>query len=258
MIPKIIHYCWFGGNPIPEKYQSYINTWKKYAPEFEIIRWDETNFDVNSNQYCKEAYNARQWAFVSDYARLEIIYKHGGVYLDTDIELLKDISPLIADGIGFIGFQNPIEATTGLGFAAEAKNICVKSMLDIYENRIFDFGNGEYNKVPCPAANTVGLMQNGLKIGKKWSGEIQELQGMKVYPQEYFNPLNADTQQLKITENTYMIHQYAATWFSDRAKSKQKIKKLIPNFILNQRVINISKRDIERIQKEVEKGKNND
>ncbi|GAB6637543.1 glycosyltransferase family 32 protein [Streptococcus uberis] len=258
MIPKVIHYCWFGGNPLPESYQNYINSWKKFSPDFEIKRWDETNFDVTKNKYCQEAFEAKQWAFVSDYARLEIIYNYGGVYLDTDIELLKDITPLIQDNIGFIGFQNPMEATTGLGFAAEAKNECVKAMLDVYSNRKFKLGENLYNKVPCPAANTVGLMKYGLKIGKKHSQTIQILPGIKVYPQEYFNPLNADTQEINITLNTYMIHHYAASWFSNNAKNKQLLKRLIPNFILNNRVIRISKRDIERIQNEIKQGRSNE
>ena len=255
MIPKTIHYCWFGGKPLPEKYSEYIDSWRKFCPDFEIMQWDESNFDVNQNVYCKEAYESKQWAFVSDYARLSIIYHNGGIYLDTDVELIKSIEPLIKDGIGYIGFQNPMEVTTGLGFAAEANNICIQSMLQIYENRHFILEDGSFNKVPCPAANTVGLMKCGLKIGKKWSKSIQKLPGLKVYPQDYFNPLNSDTLKLKITPNTYTIHQYSASWISDSAKQKQKLKKIIPDIILNERVIRISKRDIKKIISEIDKEK---
>lgn len=108
MIPKIIHYCWFGGNPLPEQYKKYMESWKKYCSDYEIVEWNESNFDVTQNQYCYEAYQASKWAFVSDYARLKIIYENGGIYLDTDVELIKDVTPLVADGVGFIGFQNPI------------------------------------------------------------------------------------------------------------------------------------------------------
>ena len=108
MIPKIIHYCWFGGNPLPEQYKKYMESWKEYCPDYEIVEWNENNFDVTKNQYCYEAYRASKWAFVSDYARLKIIYENGGIYLDTDVELIKDVTPLVADGVGFIGFQNPI------------------------------------------------------------------------------------------------------------------------------------------------------
>lgn len=255
MIPKTIHYCWFGGNPLPEKYMQYMESWKTFCPEFEIKRWDESNFDVSMNSYCQETYEAKQWAFVSDYARLQIIYQNGGIYLDTDVELLKDLTPLIKDGIGFVGFQNPMEINTGLGFAAAPGNPCIKAMLDIYENRQFVLEDGSFNKIPCPAANTVGLLDQGLKIGKKWSKQIQHLKGLNVYPEEYFNPLNADTQKLTITSNTYTIHQYAATWFSSNAKQRQKLKKIIPDFLLNQRVIAISKRDIARVQQELQSGK---
>lgn len=251
MIPKVIHYCWFGGAPIPEKYQQYIETWKKFCPEYEIKRWDESNFDVTSNRYCREAYESKQWAFVSDYARLKIIYEHGGIYLDTDVELIKSITPLISSGDGFIGFQNPIEVNSGLGFSAKAGNKCVEEMLSVYDTRKFIQNNGQLNRVPCPAANTVGLQRCGLKIGKMENQEIQSLEGLKVYPLEYFNPLNADTQQMNITKNTYSIHQYTASWLSGGSKKRQLLKRLIPNFILNERVIRISRRDIEKIKEEI-------
>ncbi|MGT2941084.1 glycosyltransferase family 32 protein [Streptococcus cristatus] len=255
MIPKIIHYCWFGGNPIPEEYQRYIESWRKFYPEFEIKRWDETNFDVSISSYCLEAYREKQWAFVSDFARLYIIYNYGGIYLDTDVEVIKDLTPLIENGIGFIGFQNSLEVNSGLGFAAAPENQCVKSMLDVYENRKFVLEDGSYNKVPCPAANTVGLLSRGLKIGITESKSVQNLEGLRVYPEEFFNPLNADTQQLKITKDSYTIHHYTASWLSSSSKNKQKIKKLIPNFILKKRVMRIAKRDIKRVQEEVTTGR---
>ena len=116
MIPKVIHYCWFGRNELPEKHKEYIATWKKYCPDYEIVEWNEDNFDVSCNQYCAEAYSAKKWAFVSDYARLKIIYDNGGIYFDTDVEVIKNMSPLVFNDIGFLGFQNSMEITTGLGF----------------------------------------------------------------------------------------------------------------------------------------------
>ena len=132
MIEKKIHYCWFGGNPLPELALKCIESWKKCCPDYEIIEWNGSNFDVTQNQYCREAYEAKKWAFVSDYARLKIIYDHGGIYLDTDVELLKPLTPFIQDGYGFIGFQNEEQVNTGLGFAAPQANCCVKQMLDAY------------------------------------------------------------------------------------------------------------------------------
>lgn len=250
MIPRKIHYCWFGENPLPEQYNKYMQSWKKYCPDYEIVEWNETNFDVTQNQYCHEAYLASKWAFVSDYARLKIIYENGGIYLDTDVELVKDITPLVTDGVGFIGFQNPIEATTGLGFAAAPHNAVVKAMLDIYENRSFVRPDGTYNVIPCPAANTVGLIHCGLKVGKPWCNQVQVLENMRVYPEEYFNPLDNDTQKLSITENTYMIHQYAATWLGNSHNVKKKIKMLFPTVILKGHTQRIARNHLKTVEEE--------
>ena len=253
MIPKKIHYCWFGGNPLPELYKAYMQSWRKYCPDYEIVQWNETNFDVTQNVYCSQAYKAKKWAFVSDYARLKVIYENGGVYLDTDVELLKDITPLIADGIGFIGFQNPIEVNTGLGFAAEPHNEAVKAMLDIYEKRQFVFSDGTYNITMCTTANTFGLIECGLKINQPWCASIQTLKGLRVYPEDYFNSLNYDTQKLKITPNTYMIHHYAATWVDNNQKLRKAIKRFLPSFILRKRAERISRRNLQLIAEEIDK-----
>ena len=150
MIPKVIHYCWFGKKELPTQYKEYMKSWKKYCPDFHIVQWNEDNFDINSNQYCRQAYDSKQWAFVSDFARLKIIYENGGIYLDTDVELVKTIDDLLTNK-AFIGFQNAYEVNTGLGFGAEQHNEAVKEMLSLYEHRKFISINGEYNKIPCPA-----------------------------------------------------------------------------------------------------------
>ena len=236
MIPKIIHYCWFGGNPMPEQYKKCMQSWKKYCPDYEIVEWNESNFDIAQNQYCSEAYAAKRWAFVSDYARLKIIYENGGIYLDTDVELVKDITPLVTDGVGF---------------AAAPHNAVVKEMLDIYENRYFVRSDGTYNAIPCPAANTVGLIRCGLKVGKPWCTRIQDLQGIRVYPEEYFNPLDNDTQKLKLTENTYSIHQYAATWLGENYNIRRKVKQMFPATILRWRTEMIAKKHVKKIEDEI-------
>lgn len=244
MVPKVIHYCWFGRNPLPEEYKEYIRSWKKYCPDYKIIEWNEDNFDVTENAYCREAYQAGKWAFVSDYARLKIIYENGGVYFDTDVELLRDITPLVSDGFGFIGFQNPIEATTGLGFAAAPYNICVKAMLDMYESRHFEISKGKYDLLPCPVVNTVALVGCGMRIGRKHACAIQRLNGMNVYPICYFNPMNSDTRKCKITDKTYTIHHYSATWIADSSKKLRRIKALFPSILLDIRTEYIAKRDV--------------
>lgn len=249
MIPKVIHYCWFGGNPLPEEYKKYIETWKNFCPDYEIREWNEINFDVTRNTYCREAYEAKKWAFVSDYARLKIIFDNGGIYLDTDVEMIRDITPLVAGGVGFIGFQNPIQVNTGLGFAAAPNNAYVKQMLEMYEKRCFFTQSGALDLTPCPVANTVALKMCGLKNGKKSSLEIQELNGIKVYPTEYFNPIDPDTMKCHITENTYTIHRYSASWTSEKSKKMRKLKKFIPGWILSKRTNFISRRDIMIMEK---------
>ena len=171
MIPKIIHYCWFGRNPLPEAYLHYIESWKRFCPDYEIREWNEDNFDVHQNQYCSEAYQAGKWAFVSDYARLKIIYDNGGVYLDTDIEMVKPIDDLLV-GEGFFGFQSSGQINTGLGFAANKDSQILAYMLKIYDFRSFKIGT-KYDMTPCPVINSIALKKFGVKMDKKSSKNIQ-------------------------------------------------------------------------------------
>ncbi len=136
MIPKVIHYCWFGGGEKSRLMKKCIKSWKKYCPDYEIIEWNEDNFDVNGIEFTKGAYNAKKWAFVTDYARLDIIYKHGGIYLDTDVELLKPLDELLKYK-GFFGFEEMGMVNTGVGFGAEKGNLLVKQMRDDYNNDVY-------------------------------------------------------------------------------------------------------------------------
>ena len=128
MIPKIIHYCWFGGNEIPENDKKCIESWKKYCPDYKIIRWDESNYDYKKNSYMREAYEAKKWGFVPDYARLDIIYNYGGIYLDTDVELLKSLDEIL-DCEGFFGFESENLVNLGLGFGAVKGNEIIRDMM---------------------------------------------------------------------------------------------------------------------------------
>lgn len=248
MIPKMIHYCWFGGNPIPKRFKEYMKSWKRFCPDYEIVEWNEHNFDISANEYCKEAYTAGKWAFVSDFARLKIIYEHGGIYLDTDVELVKSLQPLLHDDIGFIGFQNSEEINSGLGFAAASGNVCVKQMLNTYQTRHFLQKTGSYDLTPCPVANTSALLRCGLKTGRKASEAIQELEGMRVLPVNYLNPLNLNRNVLRITDETYAIHHYAASWRGDEINIARQIKKCVSRIgwggLLDKRDLFISRRDI--------------
>lgn len=249
MIPKVIHYCWFGKNEMPPQYKAFIESWKKYCPEYQIVQWDEENFDIDSNQYCKQAYDAKQWAFVSDYARLKIIYENGGIYLDTDVELVKSMDNLLGNK-AFIGFQNDYEVNTGLGFGAEKHNEAIKSMLSMYNSRRFIGKNGEYNRIPCPATNTVALIPYGLKIGPINSMTIQLLKDIAIYPEEYFNPMNRNNGKINVTDNTYTIHHYAGSWSSGKSKKLSKIKKVMPDWFLRAHDNKIAKKDIKEIKNE--------
>ena len=136
VIPKIIHYCWFGGKPIPEKDQRCIASWKKQCPDYEIRKWDETNYDVSKNQYMKEAYQAEKWGFVPDFARLDIIYNYGGFYLDTDVELLKPLDDLLPNK-AVMGFEDGRNVSPGLIIGAEKNHSTIRLLMEVYRDRNF-------------------------------------------------------------------------------------------------------------------------
>ena len=211
MIPKVIHYCWFGHNPKPELVQKCINSWKKYCPDYEIIEWNEENFDVSSNVYAKEAYQAKKWAFVTDYARLWIIYNYGGIYLDTDVELIKSLDSLL-ELPAFLGFEDEKNIATGLGFGAVKKNKLVDCMLKDYENICFINKDGTYDKLPCPIRNTNAIAS--FLPQRIIPGTVISIEDGNIYPAEYFCPLSADGKSMKKTKNTYSIHWYSASWLS--------------------------------------------
>ncbi len=224
MIPKTIHYCWFGGGQKSDLIERCIASWKKYCPDCEIIEWNESNYDVTKNPYMYQAYQAKRWGFVSDYARLDILYEHGGVYLDTDVELIKPIDDLLS-GDGFLGFERTpneketaVFVNTGEGFGAKAKDAIVGAMRDSYESKTFLLPNGQMNLTTCPYYNTEVLRQFGLKQ----VDELQKVHSLTVYPVEYFCPLDWKTRKCRITANTYSIHHFDASWLSGEEKKKRK------------------------------------
>ena len=224
MIPKVIHYCWFGGNPIPEEYKKYIESWKKYCPDFEIKRWDETNFDLNSCAFVKEAYDAKRWAFVSDYARLKIIYDEGGIYLDTDVELIKNLDFLLINNC-FLAEETSGFVATGLGFGSEKGNPVLRDLLKEYSNH-FLLKDGTFDTIPCPQKNTAPL----LKLGYKFSGkDIWKSEFVTIYPPRYFCPMDYDTGKIHIVSDTVSIHHYSASWHSNNDRIIMKIHRFCVN-----------------------------
>lgn len=213
MIPKIIHYCWFGRNPLPESAQKCIVSWRKFLPDYEIKEWNEDNFDVNIIPYTKEAYEAKKYAFVSDYARFWILYHYGGLYFDTDVEVIKSFDDIVERG-PFMGIEMPSAhghlplVNPGLGIGATSQMEFYKTVLDAYAGFHFMNADGSLNQKTIVAYTTDILQEYGMKT----TNEIQEVAGIWVYPEDFFNPFNDLTGKLKITKNTHSIHWYSKTW----------------------------------------------
>lgn len=213
MIPKVIHYCWFGGNPLGENEKKCIESWKKFCPDYEIKEWNESNVNLDIIPYVRQACEAKKYAFASDVLRLWAIYTYGGIYLDTDVELIKSYDDLL-NCEGFIGFENNDFVNTGQCVACEKGNPIIKQMLDYYNDLQFD-----PNKViKCTEINTKILIDNGLEL----NGEKQIVNGFVVYPREFFNPYDNIVDKTYITDNTYSIHWYANSWGNKRNPLVQK------------------------------------
>ena len=221
-IPKVIHYCWFGKGEMPKLAKKCIKSWKNYCTEYEIICHNEDNFDLTQNRYLNEAYKAGKWAFVSDYARLKIICDNGGIYLDTDVELIKPIDDLLLTK-GFMGFDEKGIVATGLGFGAEKGNKIVSEFLKDYDNIPFVLPDGSYDLTPCPDRNTEALKRLGMDI----KNTSQTFMDITFLPDEYLCPMNYYTGKKTITENTYSIHHYSGSWTSVVTKRTTKIKRII-------------------------------
>ena len=220
MIPKTINYCWFGGKPLPAEAREYIESWKKYCPDYAIKEWNESNFDINCCTYVRQAYDSKKWAFVSDYARFWILYNYGGVYFDTDVEVVKSFENLLC-GDGFMGKEaklysydgdgDLVKANAGLGLAASPGLSLYREILEYYERQTFIDENGTMNLLTVVNRVTDILKQHGYKGDM----EIENICGITIYPPEFFCPLNPDTGKLNITKNTISIHHYSETWHTD-------------------------------------------
>ena len=227
MIPKIIHYCWFGKNPLPPLAIKCINSWKKYFPDYEIREWNENNFDVNIIPYTKEAYNVKKYAFVSDYARFWILYNYGGLYFDTDVEVIKPMDDIIANG-AFMGCENEVKKKNhktlsinpGLGIGAKSGLNIYQEILNLYATLHFIRKDGSYNQKTIVYYTTEILCKYGLKQ----IDEVQNCAGILIYPKEYFSPKNYKTGELAITNKSYTIHHYSASWKNDIERYADQMK----------------------------------
>lgn len=225
-IPRIIHYCWFGGKEKPEIIKKCINSWQIHLVGYEIREWNEDNFDINQNLYVSEAYKAKKFAFVSDYVRVYALYKFGGIYLDTDVEIFKSFNGILHHD-SFWGFeQENYIATSTIG--SVKGNKLIKIFLDSYEEKKFIKEDGNYDDLTNVAIVTELLKNMGLKT----NGEYQEIEGIGAfYPQTYFSPYDYINCRKFITENTYTIHYFYKSWLPLSARVKTKIKLILSNVL---------------------------
>ena len=228
-IPKIIHYCWFGGNPLPELAQKCIESWKKYCPDYEIKRWDETNFDLNYNDYIRETYEAKKWAFVTDVVRLYALVNYGGIYMDTDVEVLKPLDELLQyEAVS--GFESESRIQTGLMACREEYELFVE-MLHDYDDAHFKRPDGTYDMT----TNVTRITNTCLKYGLILDNKKQTVNGFTLLPKDYLCPKDPDTKEIFITANTMTIHHFDGSWVSEEQKLasqlRRKYSKIIPQSV---------------------------
>lgn len=221
MIPKKIHYCWFGRSEKPKLVKKCIESWKKYCPDYEIIEWNEDNFDLNKNEYVKYCYANRKWAYLSDYVRLNVVAEYGGIYFDTDVEVVKSFDDLLCYD-AFYGFENEQYVASGLGFGSVAQHKTILAMLEEYHKLEFD-ENGDLTFIGCPILNTKALSELGLKR----NGQLQNICGAEILPINYLNPYENSTGRLSIQNDTHSIHWYAKSALDWKAKVRSRIMRPI-------------------------------
>lgn len=220
LIPKVIHYCWFGGGELPELYKRCMESWRQYCPDYVIRKWDETNCDINETLFTKQAYQVGKMGFVPDYFRLKIIYEHGGIYLDTDVELLKNLDDFLYND-AFCGMELPGEVNLGLGFGACKGNDLIYKLMKRYTVMPFIREDGTMDETASPIYQTFDLM----KLGMGYGNCIQKVCGMTIYPTEVLSPKNCVTEESHISNNSYSIHHYDGSWV-DGEKLEKKKKRL--------------------------------
>lgn len=208
MIPKIIHYVWLGNKPKPKKIEKCIASWYKFCSDYEINEWNETNFDINCHQFVKDAYEAGNYAFASDVIRLIVLYRFGGIYVDSDVELLRPLDTLL-DNKAFVGFETYEYVNSGQILGTEKNNPIINEHLGQYDTLKYNESNA-LSEITCPKLLTELLLSKGLKPNNR----EQIVSGMHIYPSDYFNPFDARTGKMKKTENSYSVHWSAHSWIN--------------------------------------------
>ena len=208
MIPQVIHYCWFGRTDKPKLALKCVKSWEKYCPDYRIQEWNEDNFDITVSPYLIWCYEHKKWAFLSDYARLMILEQYGGIYLDTDVELIRSLDSLLQYD-AYFGFQEENLVNTGLGFGCVAHHRLIQEMMKYYQDLLPD-DEGNYALIQCPTINTNVLVSNGLAL----NGRRQHISGAEILPMDYLNPYDDKTGKLVTTNNSISIHWYGKSWMS--------------------------------------------
>lgn len=221
MIPKKIHYCWFGGGSLPAKEQECIASWAKLLPDYEIVRWDESRFDIDSTAFTQEAYRAKKYAFVADYVRVFALKREGGIYLDTDVEVIRPLDDLL-DCSFLSGFETDGVIQTGV-IGSEPDSFMINKIYEYYEGRSFIKSNGEFDKTPNSAI-IAQLMRN---LGFQLRNQHEAKDRICLYPSEYFCPINQATWEIRVTDKTYCIHYLSGSWLPMKDRLSRKMKTLI-------------------------------
>lgn len=223
-IPKIIHYCWFGRGPKPELAEKCIASWKKNCPDYIIKEWNEDNFDLDSNLYVRQAYDCRKFAFVSDYARLCALYNEGGIYMDTDVEILKPLDAFLHHR-AFSSFENNNKLTTGL-IASEAGNPWIKDGLDLYTDLTFLDAEGNMD-LTTNVERITAMTQHKYGLNPVSSHQVLPNSVLTIYPHDYFSPKDWQTGKIILTENSHTIHHFAGSWHTDTEKAQAEKNRLL-------------------------------
>lgn len=217
LIPKKIHYCWFSHNPMPDYLKKCIDSWHKYCPDYEIICWDEDNYDVRKNLYMKQAYEAKKWGFVPDIARLDILYEHGGIYLDTDVELIRNLDDLLYQP-AFAGVEKWGNINMGGCSGAMPHHPVIRRLLDYRIDEKFCMEDGSLNLTTCGYYETKPLID----LGMKPDNTMQRLNDFTVYPSDFFHPYDYMSGETHKTENTYSVHHFNGGWLDKNSISERK------------------------------------
>ncbi|WP_066874224.1 glycosyltransferase family 32 protein [Clostridium mediterraneense] len=213
-IPKIIHYCWFGGNKIPKEALRCINSWKEIMPDYELKIWNEENFDITCNEFVYQAYNNKKYAFVTDFVRLYALYNYGGIYMDTDVEVIKPLNRFLKHR-AFTSFENEYSIPTGM-MAACKNNEWIKILLDFYNDKEFKLDDGSIYNIPNTRTITdITLKNYNLKLNNKY--QVLD-NNIHIYPFDYFCAKDWRTGKINITENTYTIHHFMGSWVPKKEK----------------------------------------